>query len=592
MKVMLLFPPNWNPAMPHLALPTLTAYLRGHGVEVIQRDLNIEIFDHILSPRYLEQAANHLRRDYGARGKRVPSHKIAAPADHVAWALSNAQRLIGGVDRAKHIMRSNGFFEPDLGRQAIETVADALALASLPYYPAALEISSYHPAFSADSSQNILREVRDPHHNMLRHLFEHLALPDIQRQRPDIVGISVPSMAQLTPALTLAALIKEHKLQCHITIGGPHITMLREQLAQTPALFELIDSAIIFDGEQPLLQLCQAVKEKQNLAEIPNLIYRDGEQIRVNTRQKPEKIGNLPLPDFHGLPLTRYLAPELMLPLLTARGCYYGKCAFCNVGYGEPEQFSLMQSEQLASQMQQLQREYGINTILFADEALTPRTMRDLSRILVRDKVNLHWGGCARFEKPITGELLQGIYQAGCRMLLFGLESASDPIMQRMLKGTQLEHMHRILQQSTQAGIWNHTFFFFGFPGETLDDAQATVNFLYQNKYHIHSAGFGTFLLELDAPAHRWPQSFGITRIIQNPEQDLAIYFPYEAAEGMDSGMAELVANRFLDALPRKNSPQFYINDVYRMLYASYLSRVNLAPPPWLIPEEEQAVYA
>ena len=32
--------------------------------------------------------------------------------------------------------------------------------------------------------------------------------------------------------------------------------------------------------------------------------------------------------------------------------------------------------------------------------------------------------------------------------------------------------MSRILQESNDAGIWNHTFFFFGFPGETLEDAQ------------------------------------------------------------------------------------------------------------------------
>ncbi len=44
-KVMLLFPPNWTPTMPHLALPTLTAYLRQEGVAVLQRDLNVEVFD-------------------------------------------------------------------------------------------------------------------------------------------------------------------------------------------------------------------------------------------------------------------------------------------------------------------------------------------------------------------------------------------------------------------------------------------------------------------------------------------------------------------------------------------------------------------
>lgn len=48
---MLLFPPNWTPTMPHLALPTRAAYLRQNGVEVTQRDLNIEVSDEIIYRR-------------------------------------------------------------------------------------------------------------------------------------------------------------------------------------------------------------------------------------------------------------------------------------------------------------------------------------------------------------------------------------------------------------------------------------------------------------------------------------------------------------------------------------------------------------
>jgi radical SAM superfamily enzyme YgiQ (UPF0313 family) len=424
---------------------------------------------------------------------------------------------------------------------------------------------------------------------MLVDIYRRGVIADIEREQPDLVGISIPCMAQMTPGMTIAALIKERGLPCHVTVGGPHVTMLRERLAQAPALFELIDSVVVFDGEVPLLRLAQALDGDGDLSGVPNLIYRDGDTIRVTERKKPEKIGALPLPDFAGLPLDRYLAPRLTLPLLTARGCYYGKCAFCNVGYGEPESFSLMRSEMLAEQMITLKRTYGVEEIFFSDEALTPRTLRELSQILKRDGAPLLWGGCARFERPITGELLNLMYEGGCRMILFGLESASEAIMQRMLKGTQLEHMHRILEQSTAAGIWNHTFFFFGFPGETLDDAQQTVNFLYQHKQHVHSAGFGTFLLEVDAPVHRAPASFGVTRIFERPEQNLAIYFDYEAADGMDSQMADLVASRFIDALPKKHFPQFYFNDIYRLLYACHLSRIGRPMPPWLVEEAEVA---
>src|SRR5690606_38234365 len=104
-----------------------------------------------------------------------------------------------------------------------------------------------------------------------------------------------------------------------------------------------------------LLRLCEALDAGGDLSAVPNLIYRDGETIRVTERKEPAKIGALPQPDFDGLPLDRYLAPELALPLLTARGCYFGKCAFCNVGYGEPT-FSLMRTEMLASQMLDLHR--------------------------------------------------------------------------------------------------------------------------------------------------------------------------------------------------------------------------------------------
>lgn len=584
MTVLLLFPPNWTPSMPHLALPTLTAYLRAHGVETIQRDLNIEVFDTVLTRRHIEDALGRLRALYGSRGEKRPNRPVVAPREVVAEALRIGPQVAAQVEQAKQTVRSAAFFDGPQGLRAMEVLDAALRIASLPFYPAALELTTYRPAMTADSTSNILREVRDPQFNMLLEIYKRTLLPDIQRIKPSVVGISIPSMAQMVPGLTIAALIKDSGLDCHVTVGGPHITMLRERITRSSGIFSLIDSAVVFDGEVPLLQLIKTIEQGGDLANIPNLIYRDGDEIRMTARKEPEKIGVLPEPDFDGLPLDRYLAPELALPLMTARGCYFGKCAFCNVGYGEPE-FSLMRTEMLAGQMLSLQRKYGVRQIFFSDEALTPRTMRELSEIMIRQETPLLWGGCARFEKPITAELLRQSYAGGCRMILFGLESASEAIMKRMVKGTTLEHMHRILRESTEIGIWNHTFFFFGFPGETLEDAQQTVNFLYEHQEHVNSAAFGTFLLEIDAPAHKFPQSFGITKVIEHPDKDLAIYFDYEVSEGMNAEMADHVADRFIESLPAKFFPQFYINDVYRFLYACHLSRAGLRPPPWLAPE-------
>src|SRR5215831_20339728 len=52
-KVMLLFPPEWVPTAPYLALPSLTAILRQASHEVVQRDINIEMYDHFFTTEFL-----------------------------------------------------------------------------------------------------------------------------------------------------------------------------------------------------------------------------------------------------------------------------------------------------------------------------------------------------------------------------------------------------------------------------------------------------------------------------------------------------------------------------------------------------------
>lgn len=589
--------------MPHLALPTLTAYLRSFGLSVIQRDLNLELFDLLLTQQSIREAVARLRDEFGPTAKRGGQRFThpAPPAERVRWALQQGPLLANQVEQAKRTLRSERFFDGPVGLAAFQTIAGCLEIASLPYYPASLHLQSYQAAIPVDSSRALLQGVRDRRHNMFIDLYQRTIMPEIERERPDIVGISIPSMPQMLAAMTLAHLVKTSGLPCHVTVGGPHVTMLREQIAKTPALFQLIDSAVIFDGEVPLLRLAQTLDAGGDLEDVPNLIYRKGPEnrtadqpeIRVTARKEPEKISNLPLPDFDGLPLDRYLAPHLVLPLMTARGCYFGKCAFCNVGYGEADTFSQLRAEHLADQMVALHKRYGVRHIFFSDEAITPRNLKNLSTILIERNAAgatpLHWGGCARFEKVLTSDLLEKMNQGGCRMILFGLESASQPVMELMIKGTELDHMSRILRESTSAGIWNHTFFFFGFPGETIADAQQTVNFLYAHKNYVHSAALGTFLMERDSPAHRYPQSFKVKRILEDPDKDLAIYFDYEVESGMDDRMAELVERHFLNSLPDKPYPQFYVSDVFRFLYASHLNEQKLPFSPWLAIEATAA---
>lgn len=574
MKILLLFPPHWVPAMPHLALPTLTAYLRAHGVEVIQRDLNVEFFDTLLTGGAMTDTVARLRELL-----RSVSGPMAQP---LRAALADGPCLVAQVEGAKAVFRSPAFFDGEASLPAFLTIAQSLDLASLPFAPTALGLTNFVPPVPADSSRSLLSIVEDPQCNIFLDFFRRHALPDIVREQPDIVGISIPTLDQMIAGMTLGHLIKTTGLPCHVTVGGPHISMLREQLPKVPAIFSLFDSAIVFDGETALLRLAEALDGDGDLAKVPNLIYRAQHDAGV-IRSTPVKVEPHPnlLPDFDGLPLDRYLVPSPVLPMLSAHGCYHGKCGFCNVGYGGPGAFSQLDADLVVEHMLALHEKYGARHIFFADEAITPRNLKVMSAKLAEAGSPVHWCGCVRFDAALTRDLLESMAQGGCRMLLFGLETAAERTIRRMLKGTQLPVMSRILHDSTAAGLWNHTFFFFGFPGETMAEAQETVNFIYAHQDAIHSASPGAFLLERYSPVACSPKKYGVT-IHEDPDRDLAIYFDYDVASGLDEPMADNLATRLIEVLPTRQFGQFYIHDSYRLLYAGDLRERAQPFPLWL----------
>jgi hypothetical protein len=240
------------------------------------------------------------------------------------------------------------------------------------------------------------------------------------------------------------------------------------------------------------------------------------------------------------------------------------------VGYGESKRFAEQCVERVAGEMMTLAQRHQVRHFFFADEALSPRMLRSLSAALIAAGVDLDWCCCARFEPGIDVDLLHQMRRAGCRMVLYGLESGSQRVLDRMHKGTKLSVATRILREGAQAGIWNHIFFFFGFPGETEQDARETIRFFKANRRAVHSVCTGTFLLERHAEVAADPGRHGVARLLAPPaERDLAYYYDYEVESGISAARAEQIEATFIDSLPDKDLPQAYVHDIYRFLYAS-----------------------
>lgn len=140
---MLLFPPEWVPTAPYLALPSLTAVLREAGHTVIQRDINIGMWDHFFSMEFLIWVKARLGMQLkGLQEKEKAGALTEREMNQLAVVEQAYERdlfdLADRAEDAKQIVRGERFYNAELLEGALNTFRETMAYISAAYYPASL----------------------------------------------------------------------------------------------------------------------------------------------------------------------------------------------------------------------------------------------------------------------------------------------------------------------------------------------------------------------------------------------------------------------------------------------------------------------
>lgn len=584
MKVMLIFPPDWFPSEPYLSLPSLTAVLRQAGHTVVQKDINCEMWDWYFSEDFLKKILRRVPQQLDRLRKLSKKRELSEAEMDVQLALCDVThqrmtKLIQNAEEAKRIIRAEQFYDIDKLEWSLQVFREVLSVVSMVYFPARICMPPMETdlSYKVFVSSEVMDAVNDTQVNIYRDVFDHLVKPEIERERPDVIGISIVLQQQMFSTMTFCALIKQHFPNIHVTIGGNTVTRLRDVLPQSP-LFQYFDSAVVYEGETAFVQLVSAVGAKRSLAEVPNTIYKDETGVHTSPTSYAEDLATLPPPDFDGLPLETYFVPTRILPYLATRGCYWGRCEFCDHGEGYTAGYRSKKIQDALADIQFLRDKYGTTHFHFTDESYPPALFRKLVRGLIDSQMGIVWTTHMRFEKSLLDETVwQDAKESGCKYLHFGYESGVERVLQLMDKATTAEVMTKHLKLTAEAGIWNHCMGFFGFPGETKEEAWQSVQFLEENKDHVHSLGFGTFDLGRHNPVAKHPEKWGVTAY-KNPEWDLALDYYYTVKHGMSIEEAERVFEQF----ERNHNPGWDLRLYTREYIFLYISRFGLGKLPEL----------
>src|SRR5678815_3864946 len=427
-NVMLLFPPEWVPTAPYLALPSLTAVLREAGHTVIQRDINIGMWDHFFSMEFLIWVKARLGMQLKPlQDKEKAGTLTEMEADQKA-VLEQAYDvdvfdLADRAEDAKLIVRGERFYQGELLEGALNTFREAMAYISAAYYPASLVFYPMESnlGYRPGVSKEVLACLDDEQVNVYRDICNQLVLPAVAKEKPEVVGLSIGTQMQLIAGLTFCKMIKETFPNVHVVVGGNVITRLQEELPHHERFFtEVFDSAILYEGEHALLWLIEALKGQRDMASVPNLMYRNAEGVQQNKDIYTEKMAALPLPDFDGFPLDHYFVPERIIPYLATRGCYWGRCTFCDHGQGYFDQYRGMTAQHVVDQVKALRDKYQCRHFLFSDESYPPALFKKVSQLLVDQDVGIKWTTLIRFEETLQDQAIWDLAaKAGCCTLYY-----------------------------------------------------------------------------------------------------------------------------------------------------------------------------
>ncbi len=515
MKTILLYPPQSNARTPYLSLPTLSSYLRTLGETVIIRDLNLDLFYDSLPEIAIKEE--------------WPDADRAKPGFGAPPRIDQAKSLLLGRENTRDIHRKKA-------KQQLQRADEKL-------------FEKHNENMGRHFIGEIISLAFEAEEERVNSFYRGDLLPWLQKERADLIGISIAFPNQLSPSLRLARFIKRNLPGIHIVLGGTQITKFASDLSSFPELFKFVDSMVTFEGERPLKALLKALKNKEDLSRGPNLIYLEKGCVNRNPTIDPEPINNLPTPDFQDLSLDRYLLGDLMLPIITSRGCYWGKCSFCTYREIHKRALELRDISLVVEDIKLLSEKHQCRYFRIVDDALSPKRCGDLSTEILKTGINIRWRCMARMEKAFTGNLCNLMAKAGCNQVLFGLESCSQRVLNLMNKGIRVDDVKSILKHFKEAGIKTHLSFMIGFPTETREEADKTKQFIVENKDLYSTKYVQTFILEAGTELDRTPEKFGITKVFRNNKIGHGTRYGYqfETKSGLFRDEAEEITKELQD---------------------------------------------
>ena len=299
----------------------------------------------------------------------------------------------------------------------------------------------------------------------------------IKDYKPNIVGFSCDS-ANFNNCFELANLVKAIDKNTYVILGGIHATFFhRAILERIPP----VDIIVRGEGEETLLEIIESIERTNNRADfskIKGITYRSNDRVFV-TPERPfiKNLDTLPFLSYDLIDMKKiesYTFPGWW-PLHTARGCCY-RCEYCATIGNWRGVYRFKLAQRVINEIVYCYSHYNIKGFFFNDMSFTINKKRtyEICRIIIEKKMKIKWGCFTRID-CVDKDLLKIMRAAGCRIIVYGIESLSNKMLKAMRKGYEVSLAIKNLNYTNKTGIDTRFELLLGFPSETEGTLRETL---------------------------------------------------------------------------------------------------------------------
>ena len=525
MKALFIFPPLWTTSSISTGIPQIMGHLEKNGYKDVDAlDLNIKVFNFFYNDKNkLIKLLNYLKEEEKKLHFQLQTNDIMDIHDlkqkrktfsfvsKLVTPKKQEKKILDAINKIEKIIKKhkNGKFDKTQN-SLIKTNKTFLIINKL------------------ISTALIIKEK-----NTLNLLYNNLfndVTDRIIEEKYDYIGFSINNEEQYLNSLYIAKILRAKGSKSHICFGGTETDNIKQTLKDNKVLFEkYIDTLMLGEGEHPTYDLFEYLEGKKDIKDISNIIYLDkyGEIKENEQKQVLEK--GIITSSYKGFDFREYTTPEAVIPIRTSWGCYWGKCTFCD--YNKRTKYEARSTDSVIEEIKHYIQRYKINNFYFVDAALSPAFLKEFAEKIEKENLEIYYFTNLRFEENYTKEFLKKLYKSGLRCCGWGLESASQKILNLMQKGTNINIIQKILKDSSEIGIYNHLYYIYGFPTETKEDFEMTYEFIKNNSSNISSIAKHDFILNKNSYIYSNLEKFNIDKNFINSLEEkkpYATFFGYK----------------------------------------------------------------